>query len=63
MFSKLYVGYRLGLVMDVVLLSNQLGDPKGRLETLAVEVLGLAPELLASPWRPLCIFLLFCYAK
>lgn len=46
--------------MDVVPLSNQGGKgPEGWPETLAVEMLGVAPGLLASPGGPCAFFLLF----
>lgn len=43
--------------MVVVPLSNQGGKgPEGQLETLAVEMLGVAPGLLASPGGPRVFF-------
>lgn len=45
-----------GWAMDAVPLSVSAGGPEGGLETLAV-------EMLASPGRALCVFLLFCYSK
>lgn len=59
MSSKLQVGYSLELGDGCCTLSNQGGKgPEGWPETLAVEMLGVAPGLLASPGGP-CAF--FCF--